>query len=82
MDLSLFNYFLKSDSLWAVLFCFMFIYFLKTTKDREKERSKELQEFRKNLENDIRLIQANTNFVVQYFKLVLEKELKRRKKDV
>jgi BhlA-like holin len=82
MDLSLFNYFLKSDSLWAILFCFMFLYFLKTTKDHEKERSKELQEFRKNLENDIRLIQANTNFVVQYFKLVLEKELKRRKKDV
>jgi Na+/melibiose symporter-like transporter len=82
MDVNLFNWFLKQDSAWAILFCFMFLMFLKTTNDREQEHKKQLEEFQSKLETDIRTIQANTNFVVSCLKLILEKELKRRKKDV
>jgi Na+/melibiose symporter-like transporter len=81
MDLSLFDYFLKTDSVWAVLFCFMFLYFLKTNNDREKERTKEVKEFKKQLQEDIKLIHANLTFVVTYYKIMLEKEAKRRKKE-
>jgi Na+/melibiose symporter-like transporter len=82
MDISLFDYFLKSDSVWAILFCFMFLYFLKTTRDREKERKNELKEFKKQLQEDIKLIHANMTFITTYIKIMLEKEQKRRKKNV
>lgn len=82
MDISLFDYFLKSDSVWAILFCFMFLYFLKTTRDREKERKNEIKEFKKQLQEDIKLIHANMTFITTYIKIMLEKEQKRRKKDV
>lgn len=80
MDVTLFERFLKTESIWAILFCFMFLYFLRTTKKREEERTREMKEFRKSLENDIKLIHANTSFIVTTWKVVLEKELNRRKK--
>jgi Na+/melibiose symporter-like transporter len=77
---ALLNYFLENEGTWAILFCFMFLYFLKTTRDRERERAKELREFRKKLEEEITIISANTTFIMTTWKLVLEKEMSRRRK--
>ena len=79
MEVSLFKYFVENEGVWAILFCFMFLYFLKTYRDREKERSKELREWRKELQHDIEQINANTTFIVTTWKVILEKEINRRK---
>lgn len=81
MELKLFETVLSREGLFAILFTFLFLYFLRTTRQREKDRNAEAKEFRKQIGDDLKLIQANTTFIVSTLKLVLEKELKRRKKD-
>lgn len=81
MELKLFEKFLNTQSIWAILFCFMFLYFLRVSSKREEERTKELQDFKAHIENDIKLIHANTSFIVTTWKVILEKEIKRRKKE-
>lgn len=82
MEASLFSYFLKSEGTWAILFCFMFLYVLRVLNMRYKDQQEELKEFRTKLEEDIKLIQANQQFITSTWQLILEKEVKRRKKDV
>jgi BhlA-like holin len=79
MDLKLFEYFLNTQGVWAILFVFTFLTILINNAKREKDRKDELKEFKDDLANDIKLIHANMTFVVTTLKIVLEKELKRRK---
>jgi BhlA-like holin len=76
MDVKLFEAVLSREGLFAILFTFLFLYFLRTSNEREKERDKELADFR----DDLKQINANTTFVVSTLKIVLEKEIGRREK--
>lgn len=71
--LSELSYFMKTETPFMLLFSALFIYFIKTSKDREK-RMNEL------MNTKIDAIQEEMHVLIKVWKVLLEKELEDRKK--
>jgi hypothetical protein len=71
--LDYFQYFLQTETPFMLMFGALFLYFLKTSRDREKAQ----EEF---LTQRIVKIQENMEVIIKVWKILLEKELEARKK--
>lgn len=74
MDLiEAFQYFLKTETPFMLMFALLFLYVLKTNRDREISQDKHIS---KRLDS----IQENLEIMIKVWKILLEKELEERKK--
>lgn len=73
------DYFISTGNMWAILFVFSFIFMIITNARRENERRSELKEFRNKLDEDLNKLKLNSDLILQTWKLMIERELKRRK---
>ena len=75
----LLDYFITTNNMWAILFVFSFIFMIITNGRREEERRQELKEFREKLEADIEQLKQTSNVILETWKVLIQRELKRRK---
>lgn len=74
MDLlDAFQYFLRTETPFMLLFALLFLYVLKTNRDREMSQDKQVAE-------KIDKIQESQEIMLQVWKILIEKELEERKK--
>jgi hypothetical protein len=71
--LEAFQYFLKTETPFLLMFALLFLYVLKTNRDREISQDKHIS---KKLDK----IQENQEIMIQVWKILIEKELEERKK--
>ena len=71
--------FIATGNMWAVIFVFLLIFTLITNTRREEERRQELREFRENIEKNMNQILMNSNLILETWKVLIQRELKRRK---
>jgi flagellin-specific chaperone FliS len=67
------QYFLKTETPFMLMFALLFMYFLKTARDREVSQEK-------NVSKKIDAIQEQLDVMMKVWKILLEKELEARKK--
>jgi flagellin-specific chaperone FliS len=67
------QYFLKTETPFMLMFALLFMYFLKTARDREVSQEK-------NVSKKIDTIQEQLDVMMKVWKILLEKELEARKK--
>jgi uncharacterized protein YoxC len=67
------SYFIKTETPFMLLFSALFIYFIKTSKEREK-RMHEL------VNTKLDAIQEEMHVLIRVWKILLEKELEEKKK--
>jgi hypothetical protein len=67
------QYFLKTETPFMLMFALLFLYVLKTNRDREISQDKHIS---KKLEK----IEENLEVMIKVWKILLEKELEDRKK--
>ena len=68
-----FQYFLKTETPFMLMFALLFIYFLKTNRDREVSQDK-------NISKKLEKMQENQEVIIKVWQILLEKELEDRKK--
>jgi flagellin-specific chaperone FliS len=67
------QYFLKTETPFMLMFALLFMYFLKTARDREVSQEK-------NVSKKVDAIQEQLDVMMKVWKILLEKELEARKK--
>lgn len=74
MDLiDAFQYFLRTETPFMLLFALLFLYVLKSNRDREVSQDKHIAQ-------KIDKIQESQEIMLQVWKILIEKELEERKK--
>lgn len=74
MDLlDAFQYFLKTETPFMLMFALLFLYVLRTNRDREISQDKHISQKLDNLKE-------NQEIMLQVWKILIEKELEERKK--
>jgi BhlA holin family len=74
------QFFINTQSPWAILFVFLLGYIITTNARRETERRNELKEFRQGMEKDLDYLKQNTHLMLETWKIIIQRELDRRKK--
>ena len=74
------DYFIATQSPWAVLFVLLLGYIILTNARREKERRDELKEFRESQEKKMDQLLQNTALMLETWKVIIQRELERREK--
>ena len=72
------DYFISTQSPWAVLFVLLFSYTIITNARRERERRAEVKDIRDSLEAKMNSLLQNTSLMLETWKLIIERELERR----
>jgi hypothetical protein len=69
-----FQYFLKTETPFMLMFAMLFLYFLKTARDREVSQEEKVSK-------KIDAIQEQLDVMMKVWKILLEKELEARKNE-
>lgn len=72
------DYFIATQSPWAILFVMMLGYVILTNARREGERREELKDMRNTTEKELQEIKQSTLLMLETWKIVIERELQRR----
>lgn len=68
-----FQYFLKTETPFMLMFVILFLYFIKTSRDREISQDQ-------NISKKLAQIEEQVQVMVKVWKILIEKELEERKK--
>lgn len=71
--LNYFQYFLKTETPFMLMYALLFLYVLKTNRDREISQDKHISQ-------KLDRLQENQEIMLQVWKILIEKELEERKK--
>lgn len=75
------DYFIATQSPWAILFTLLLGYTILTNARREEERRNELSELRKSMEDKLNTLLTNSQLQLETWKIMIERELERRKQE-